>query len=46
MAANESVDDLMVWGKDGLLCKLDTEKAYDHVKWNFVGYIFNKLGFG
>jgi len=35
MTANEAVDDLMVRGKDGLLCKLDMKKAYDHVNWDF-----------
>lgn len=45
MAANESKDDLITRDMDGLLCKLDIEKAYDHINWNFVVYMLNRLGF-
>lgn len=36
MAANETVKDLVAKGNKGLICKLDMEKAYDHVSRNFV----------
>lgn len=44
--ANEVVDKLVMGKKEGLVCKLDTEKAYGHVCWNFVDYMLDKLGFG
>lgn len=29
----------------GVMLKLDIEKAYDHVKWDFVDYLFWRMGF-
>lgn len=43
MVANEVVDDLISSNKDGILCKLDLEKAYDHVCWDFVDYMLGRL---
>ena len=28
-----------------MLCKLDVEKAYDHVNWDFLIYILDRCGF-
>ena len=28
-----------------MLCKLDIEKAYDHVNWNFLMYMLRRCGF-
>lgn len=46
MSANETVDDLLINKKDGLVCKLDMEKEYDHVNWNFVDYMLLRMEFG
>lgn len=31
---------------DGIILKIDLEKAYDHVEWNFVDFILDRFGFG
>lgn len=46
IAANETVDDLLKNKKEGLVCKLDMEKAYDYVNWSFFDYMFNRMDFG
>lgn len=33
-------------GKSCILCKLDLEKAYDRVIWDFLDYMLRRLGFG
>lgn len=36
MMASEVVDDLHSRRRDGVLCKLNVEKAYDHINWGFM----------
>ena len=46
LIVNESVDSRLKFGVPGLICKLDLEKAYDHVNWNFLMYLMERCGFG
>ena len=46
LIANEVID---FWNKHkekGLICKLDIEKAYDNINWNFLMKVLQKMGFG
>ena len=46
LIANEMID---LWHKrndKGLICKLDIEKAYDSINWNFLMKVLVKMGFG
>ncbi|RVW79819.1 hypothetical protein CK203_047621 [Vitis vinifera] len=36
LIANEAIDSLLKSNECGVLCKLDLEKAYDHLKWDFL----------
>ncbi|RVW65596.1 putative ribonuclease H protein [Vitis vinifera] len=46
LIANEVIDSLMKRKESGVLCKLDLEKAYDRINWDFLLSVMKKMGFG
>ncbi|RVW93493.1 Transposon TX1 uncharacterized 149 kDa protein [Vitis vinifera] len=45
LIANEIVDEKKRSGEEGVVFKIDFEKAYDHVKWDFLDHVLKKKGF-
>ena len=46
LIANEAVDSILRRKEKGILCKLDIEKAYDHIRWDFIQQTLERMGFG
>ncbi|RVW77211.1 Retrovirus-related Pol polyprotein from transposon RE1 [Vitis vinifera] len=46
LIANKAVDSRLKDNVGGVLCKLDIEKAYDCVSWNFLLVVLKEMGFG
>ena len=46
LIANEAIDSRSSLKKPGILCKLYIEKTYDHVNWDFLMGMLEKMGFG
>ena len=40
LIASECIDSRLKTGIPRVLCKLDVEKAYNHVNWGFLMYMF------
>ncbi|RVX21544.1 putative ribonuclease H protein [Vitis vinifera] len=45
LIANEIVDEKKRSGEEGVVFKIDFEKAYDHVNWDFLDHVLEKKGF-
>ena len=45
LIASKCIDSRLKSGVPGVLCKLDVEKAYDHVSWDFLMYMLQRCGF-
>ncbi|RVX20838.1 LINE-1 retrotransposable element ORF2 protein [Vitis vinifera] len=46
LIANEVIDAWQKREEKGLICKLDIEKAYDSLNWQFFMKVMKKMGFG
>ena len=46
LIANELVDSTLRRKKQGMVCKLDIEKAYDSISWKFLYQVMGRMGFG
>ena len=46
LVANELIDSRKWMKKEGLIFKIDLEKAYDHVKGDLLDYMMLIFGFG
>ena len=44
--ANEVVEECRATGKKGVVFKIDFEKAYDYVEWEFLDFVLERKGFG
>ncbi|RVW98823.1 LINE-1 reverse transcriptase-like [Vitis vinifera] len=46
LIANEVIDSWQKRKEKGFICKLDIEKAYDNINWQFLLKTLHKMGFG
>ena len=45
LIASKCIDSRLKLGVPGVLCKLDVEKAYNHVSWGFLMHMLQRCGF-
>jgi hypothetical protein len=46
LTANECLDNRLRSGEPSVICKMDLEKAYDHVNWDFLLYMLRRCLWG
>ena len=46
LIVSEAIDSRLKSNIPGLLLKMDIEKAYDHLNWDFLLSVMSKMGFG
>lgn len=46
LIVDEAIDFMLRSNSSRVICKLDIEKAYDHVNWGYLLAILDKMGFG
>ena len=46
LVANEVIHSRTKSAKPGVVCKVDSEKAYDHINWGFLIYVMRRPSIG